>query len=97
MSDPDSLAVDDGFLRPWPELFDLLGFFFWLPLLEFWLKALDVAGFFSSFDWEGGCCTATWSVISLVMCYLFPVLFCGLLNGFLSVFGFGVFRCVGVQ
>ena len=67
MSDPDSLAADDGFLRPCPGPFDLLGFFFWAPLLEFWLEVLEVAGFFSSFDCEEDCCTATWSVISFVM------------------------------
>jgi len=41
------------------------------------LEGLDAAGFFSSFDWEEGCCTATWSVISFVMCYSFLALFAG--------------------
>ena len=89
VSDPDSLVADDGFLRPWPGgLLGLFGFFFWPPLLEFWLEVLDVAGFFSSFGWEEGCCTATGSVISFVMCYFFSILFCGLTNVFLSVFEF---------
>ena len=34
-----------------------------------------MAGFFSSFGCEGGCCTATWSVISFVRCYSFSVIF----------------------